>query len=162
MSVSWTKENATETYKHKQIGTLVLYALGFGVVATAALLALVSPGPANVVAGVVLVVLLLCMFLFWSLSVEVTSDRLAVWFGPGVIRRVFRMEDIGDARIVRNPWYYGWGIRLTPHGWLFNVSGFDAVELQFKNNRRFRIGTDEPQQLLTAIQQALRLYESGT
>lgn len=145
-----------EIYKHRQTGTLVLYALGSGAVMTAALLTLVSSGSAKVVTGVVLVILLLCILLFWSLTVVVTSGHLAVWFGPGVIRRAFRIEDIRDSRIVRNPWYYGWGIRLTPHGWLFNVSGFDAVELEFKNNRKFRIGTDEPQQLLTAIQQVVR------
>ena len=143
-----------QSYKHRQIPTLLLYTLGFGSVMTAALSTVVSPGPAKVVTGVVLVILLLFIFLFWSLTVVVTSDRLTVWFGFGVIRRVFRIEDIRDSRIVRNPWYYGWGIRLTPHGWLFNVSGFDAVELEFKNHRKFRIGTDEPHQLLTAIQQA--------
>jgi hypothetical protein len=36
--------------------------------------------------------------------------------------------------------------RLVVH-----VSGFDAVELELKNNRKFRIGTDDPQQLLTAV-----------
>lgn len=47
--------------------------------------------------------------------------------------------------------------QLTPHGWLFNVSGLDAVELELINNRRFRIGTDEPQRLIAAIQTARRL-----
>ena len=71
---------------------------------------------------------------------------------PGLIRKRFPIGDIHGARIVQNKWYYGWGIRLTPHGWLFNVSGFDAVELELKNKRKFRIGTDDPQELLMAIQ----------
>jgi len=142
-------------YKHRQIGTLILFALGFCVALTATVLILVPAQP--VVVGLVLVILLLCIFLFWSLTVEVTEDKLVVSFGPGVIRKSFRFEDIHDARTVRNPWYYGWGIRLTPHGWLFNVSGFDAVELELRNNRKFRIGTDDPQQLLTAIQRASQL-----
>jgi len=136
-------------YKHRQIGTLILFTLGFGVVLTTTAIILVSAQP--LVISLVLVILLLCIFLFWSLSVEVREDKLMVSFGPGVIRKRFRIKDIRDARIVRNPWYYGWGIRLTPHGWLFNVSGFDAVELELRNNRKFRIGTDDPQQLLTAI-----------
>ena len=55
---------------------------------------------------------------------------------------------------MRNLWYYGWGIRYTPHGWLFNVSGLDAVELELKNGRTWRVGTDEPVELLAAIQAA--------
>jgi len=55
---------------------------------------------------------------------------------------------------VHNHWYYGRGIKLTPHGWLFNVSGFDAVEIQLKNGRKYRIGTDEPDALLAAIESA--------
>ena len=50
----------------------------------------------------------------------------------------------------------GWGIRLIPNGWLWNVSGLGAVELSLVNGQRFRIGTDEPEQLATAIQGALK------
>jgi protein-S-isoprenylcysteine O-methyltransferase Ste14 len=149
-------EKAMQIYRHKQVGRLVLYALGLSALMSAILLAMVPSGPGTTVVGVVLIILLVCLFLFGSLTVEITSERLVVWFGPGLIRKEFRTEEIHDAQIVRNPWYYGWGIRLTPHGWLYNVSGFDAVELQFKDTRRFRIGTDEPQQLLAAIQQVLR------
>jgi hypothetical protein len=52
--------------------------------------------------------------------------------------------------------FYGWGIRWIPGGWLWNVSGLDGVELVLVNNRRFRVGTDEPEQLAAAIQGALR------
>ena len=133
----------------------ILVALGAGVALTAALLVLTPMGKA--VVGLVLVILLLCLLLFWALTVEVTADKLVASFGLGVIRKSFRIEDIRDARIVQNRWYYGWGIRLTPHGWMFNVSGYDAVELELADNRKFRIGTDEPEQLLTAIRQASRL-----
>jgi hypothetical protein len=150
------KEHAMPTYKHRQVGTLVLVALGLGVVMTGAIVVQAPPRDATVVVGLVLAILLVCLFLFWSLTVEVTPDRLSVWFGPGLIRRTFRIDDLRNARVVRNPWYYGWGIRLTPSGWLFNVSGFEAVELEFKNNGRFRIGTDEPHQLLSAIQHVLQ------
>lgn len=145
-----------QVYKHKQKGAWPLYAVIFAAMVTAAFLALASPSPARAVLSVVLLTLGLSVFIFWSLTVVVTQDRLAVWFGPGLIRKTFLVSDIHDARLVRNPWYYGWGIRLTPHGWLFNVSGFDAVELELTNHRKFRIGTDDPQQLLAAIQQAIR------
>jgi hypothetical protein len=54
---------------------------------------------------------------------------------------------------VRNPWYVGWGIRMGPSGVVWNVSGLDAVELAL-SEKRFRIGTDEPEALVEAITRA--------
>ncbi|KAA5546321.1 hypothetical protein FYK55_03590 [Roseiconus nitratireducens] len=115
-----------------------------------------APAPDSRVVVTVLIILLCCIFLFYALQVEVTTESVTVSFGPGVIRRRFRVDEIVDARVVRNRWYYGWGIRLIPHGWMFNVSGLDAVELDLPNQRKFRIGTDEPQELCAAIQKVLR------
>lgn len=137
-------------YKHRQVGTVMLWALGSGGALAAMILVLVPAPPS--VTGMVFVILLLFLGLFHSLTVEVNANEIIASFGPGLIRKRFRVGDIRGARIVRNKWYYGWGIRLTPHGWLFNVSGFDAVELELKNERKFRIGTDDPQELLIAIQ----------
>ncbi|MEK7440223.1 MAG: hypothetical protein AABZ78_05455 [Chloroflexota bacterium] len=137
-------------YKHRQVGTVILWALGLGGVLAAMILVLV-PAPSSIT-GMVLVILLLSLGLFHSLTVEVNANEIIASFGPGLIRKRFPIGDIHGARIVQNKWYYGWGIRLTPHGWLFNVSGFDAVELELKNKRKFRIGTDDPQELLMAIQ----------
>jgi hypothetical protein len=66
-----------------------------------------------------------------------------------------QLADIASCAVVQNPWWYGWGIRLTPQGWLYNVAGRSAVEIRLKSGKRFRIGTDEPQQLCQALQQAL-------
>ena len=52
---------------------------------------------------------------------------------------------------VRNRWWWGFGIRWTPHGWMWNISGLDAVELTYHNGKKFRIGTDEPEALLEAL-----------
>jgi hypothetical protein len=35
------------------------------------------------------------------------------------------------------------------------VSGFDAIEIQLKNERKYRIGTDQPKKLLAAVESAL-------
>jgi hypothetical protein len=142
-------------YRHRQVGTLVLLALG-GSAAAGAAMGILQPGSRFVSAPVV-AVLLLAALAFWALTVEVTEDELVVAFGPGWFRKRFGIEEILGARVVRNPWYYGWGIRLTPHGWLYNVSGLDAVELELRGDRRFRIGTDEPERLLEAVRQAARL-----
>ena len=66
------------------------------------------------------------------------------------------LNEITSARAVTTHWIYGWGVRWIPRGWLWNVSGLDGVELALVSGRRFRIGTDEPEQLAAAIQGALR------
>lgn len=148
-----------QLYRRKQVGELTLAALGAGVALTATLFILASES--RVVSGVVLLILLLCMFLFPALTVVVRTDELIVSFGPGAIRKRFLMKDILGVRAVRNPWYYGWGIRLTPHGWMFNVSGLDAVELDLRTKEKFRIGTDDPQRLINAIQSARQSASHG-
>ena len=101
-------------------------------------------------------VLALCLALFPTLTAVVQSDRLQCFFGLGVIRREIPVSEILAVSVVRNPWTYGWGLRLIPGGWLWNVSGLDAVELRLQSGKRFRIGTDEPLALHAAITNALR------
>jgi hypothetical protein len=95
------------------------------------------------------------LVLFSTLTVIVQDQALRVFFGPGVIRRRIPLGRIRDVRTVRTPWYYGWGIRLTPSGWLWNVSGLSGVEIQFDDGHRFRIGTDEPDELVEALRREL-------
>jgi hypothetical protein len=103
-----------------------------------------------------LVLLILALALFHSLTTEVTNDSIVIWFGVGLIRRTIAIAQVKECVPVRNPWYIGWGIRLVPGvGWLWNVSGFDSVELEYVNGKRFRIGTDEPEELAAAIMQAV-------
>jgi hypothetical protein len=107
-----------------------------------------------VIASVVGVVVVLILLLFSSLTVSVDGETVEAGFGPGLIRKRFPTARIVQAKPVRNSWWYGWGIRLTPHGWLYNVSGLDAVELLMGDGRTYRIGTDEPEALAAAINTA--------
>jgi len=144
-------------YEHTQIGTLMRLTLGWGsavAAVVAALIALNEPSAA-LIPVIVASVLLVCALLFHSLTVEVSRDFIALRFGVGIIRKRFPVPDVQSAAIVRNRWYYGWGVKYTPHGWLYNVSGLDAIELQFRNGRKCRIGTDEPVELLAAIESAV-------
>jgi hypothetical protein len=88
---------------------------------------------------------------FSSLTVEITPTRLIWFFGPGLLRKSIEREAIMGVTPVRNPWWYGWGIHLTPRGWLYNVGGLDAVELALSNGRTLRIGSDEAAALARAL-----------
>ena len=91
------------------------------------------------------------MGLFATLTVEIRNPWLKFRFGLGLIRKKLKIGEIESCEIVRNPWYYGWGIHATRKGWVYNVSGFEAVEIFMSDGRRLRIGTDEPELLRKAI-----------
>lgn len=92
--------------------------------------------------------------LFSTLTAEVTDRTFRFYFGPGFWKRSFPLRDIQGVKVVRNPAYYGWGIRYTFHGWLYNVSGLRAVELDIRSEGTIRVGTNEPEQLRKALEQA--------
>lgn len=139
-------------YQHTQIGYLTIAMLGAAVLLIACLMAVAGFAW---IAFAVLVVLLIALVLFAKLTVVIEKDFLEIRFGPGVIRKKFPLKDIESCQVVKNPWYYGWGIRLTPHGWLFNVSGFYAVEIRMKNGKKYQIGTDVPHDLEKAIRESI-------
>jgi len=92
-----------------------------------------------------------------TLKVTIDEQQLRVKFGYGIFRKRFLLKEIDSVKIVKNHWYYGWGIRfwLWPRMWIFNVSGFEAVELKMKNGKTYRIGTDEAEALESAIRQSI-------
>lgn len=143
-----------KAYGHTQKGYLLAVTLGSALLVAVGLM-LVSGF--NGVGLLVIFILAGSLVLFATLTVEVGDKAVHLWFGPGLIRKQFRLADITACRVVKNPWYYGWGIHLTPHGWLYNVSGFWAVELQMRDGRKYRIGTDEPERLALAIETATKL-----
>ena len=146
-----------DTYHHTQPGTLMRVGLGAGFVgclAVAARMEAVAPRGA-VTPAVVAAVLLACLALFHALNVSVSREDIVLKFGVGLVRKRIAVRTIVAAAAVRSPWYWGWGIRAMPGGWLFNVSGFDAVEVRLEDGRRYRIGTDEPAALLRAVEAAM-------
>ena len=140
-------------YRHTQIGYLMIACFGSAVAGIAVAFAFGSAP--NLGLGVALAILGPCLFLFPTLTADVRGDRLKCFFGFGLIRREIPLRDVQAVSVVRNSWTYGWGLRLIPGGWLWNVSGLDAVELKLRDGRLFRIGTDEPERLRVAISNAL-------
>ncbi|MCH2101266.1 MAG: hypothetical protein MK209_05040 [Planctomycetes bacterium] len=97
----------------------------------------------------------LLLALFSWLTVEVHRDSVRLVFGLGLIKKSIPVNNITSTEIMRTVWWWGWGIRLTPHGWMWNISGFDAVRLYMADGRSFIIGTDQPQQLKDVIDMQL-------
>lgn len=139
-------------YEHTQIGYFLLTLYSIVVLFLGYFNIMMNFHPLTL-AG--LTIILIVLWIFARLTVTVDDEMIKIQFGLKIVRKVFLLKDLEEHRVVKNPWYYGWGIRFTPRGWLFNVSGFSAVELQMKNGKLYRIGTDEPDSLARALDDAL-------
>ena len=137
------------TYRRTQIGTLII-AVMFGtaavfiIVGWLALRPLLFTVPLLVIAGL----------LFYSLTIEVADGELRWHFGPGLIRKSARLADIASVEVARTSFIEGWGIHYSRFGWLYNVSGFDAVAVTLKNGKRFALGTDDAPALANCLNAA--------
>lgn len=143
-------------YRHTQIGTLILAVSGIGLAAMGALAFWMKSGITGGERWALIVpcaLLIGAAVLFSSLTVTV-DDHVRWSFGPGAFRGAIPIVDAVELRVVRNNWRYGWGIRRTPTGRLYNVSGIDAVEIVLRDGSQLRIGTDQPAQLVAAIRAA--------
>jgi hypothetical protein len=89
--------------------------------------------------------------LFGALTVTVDQTSVRWAFGIGLIRKRMAIREIRSIRIVTTPWYAGWGIRLVPGGWLYNVAGRQAVELTHVGDGRTLLGTNDPSGLYAAL-----------
>jgi hypothetical protein len=116
-----------------------------------------NPGPSVLYLGFAIFSLIL-LSLFSHLTVTGYTNHLRIAFGIGLIRKKFYFKDIKNCSTEKTPWYYGWGIRKIPGGWLYNVSGFWSVQLNMKNGKMYRIGTDEPKKLAEFVRARIDLF----
>ena len=150
-------------YKHTQIGYLMLVVTLVVLVLFAWTYITARAEPPSVDSGTNLLVtsiMALILFIlasFATLTVTIDKNYIGIKFGYGIFRKKFPLNEIASAISVKNHWYYGWGIRLWlwPKMWIYNVSGFDAIEIITRSGRIYRIGTDDPSGLETAIKRAI-------
>lgn len=141
-------------YRHVQWGWIVVpYTVGSTAVVATMINAEGDEFDARAWAAVAAFVLALGALLVWFSRLEVTVDasHVQATFGLGKPSRTIPLVEIVGAERVRNRWWYGFGVRRGPHGWMYNVWGLDAVEVIRVDGTRFRIGTDDPDALAAAI-----------
>ncbi len=98
----------------------------------------------------------LIYLLFYGMTTTIEKGKIKITFGLGLIRKTIETNKIKNIYVVTNPWFYGWGIRLIPNGWLYNISGSNGIELKFNDRERvIRIGTKDPAQLKNEIDKLL-------
>ena len=140
-------------YQHRQTGWLIITLCGsFAVyLVIFALTVLHGWGQILTVAGACLCGLF--SWLFSSLTVTIEGGEVRHFFGPGFHRKAWPLHEIRTVKRIRTSVFSGWGIHWSTRGWLYNVSGFDAVQVEMWNGKHLCIGADEPAVLLHALEE---------
>ena len=122
-------------YEHTQIGHVIIWSL--------LAIILIASGFAGLshreIPLVVSIILLASLVLFYKLRITIDGETVCASFGIGVIRKRVGLAQIVECEPIRIRWWYGWGIHLTPCGWLYNVSGVDAVVITLRNGKKFTL-----------------------
>jgi len=126
------------------VGLGLALAVGFGVA-----------GRAEAWAGVVPLVTAALVANFAVLRVTVTADEVRWSFGNGWVAKRVALADVRGAEVAHSAWYWGWGIRWTPRGWLWRSSGLDAVWLERRSGKPVGIGSPDPESLARAVRERL-------
>lgn len=145
------------SYRHVQTALLMYLISGAG--AVVALIGIVGGGELGggrwwlVAVGMMMIV---TGAVAARLTVTVDGRAVTASFGWGWPTRRIEVGEIASAVRVRNSWWHGWGIRKVSHGWMYNNAGREAVELSLRSGKVFRIGTDDPAELLAAVERVRR------
>jgi hypothetical protein len=141
-------------YRHTQYGVLMFVVfLITGVLITVVALAIMAEG--RMLASIVMIcVYLFGLGMFYSFTVEISEGILKFWFGIGIIRKTYALSEVQSTKEVDNPWYYFWGVKSIPGGWLYAIAPGTAVEIVLKNGRIVHLGTNQPRKLKQAIDTA--------
>jgi len=137
-------------YKNTQPGTGMLSVFGL-VLLVLIVGAIIKPNEPIVIAFIIVSVVAI---LFSSLTIKVEEGQVRWFFGPGFWKKSLEISQIESVKVIRTKWYYGLGIRLISTGWLYNVSGLTAVELKLKDGATVSLGTNDPENLLHAIEKS--------
>ncbi len=150
-------------YKHTQIGYLMLVIALALLIFFAQIYITSSAEPKSADSGpnfAITATMALILFIiasFSTLTASIDENYLQVKFSYEIFTKMFPLNQIASVQSVKNRWYYGWGVKIWfwPYMWIYNVSGFDAVEITMKDGKIYRIGTDTPGELEAAIKKAI-------
>lgn len=104
---------------------------------------------------VLLFVFIFVFSIFYKLKIVVDRSMIHIVYGIGLVHLKIRPEMIHRVKVVKVPWIYGWGIRFTRKGMLYNIQGRMAVEMSYRRNGKEKIvliGSDDPESLKDFIE----------
>ncbi|WP_375238717.1 hypothetical protein [Aurantibacter sp.] len=133
-------------YKKTEFGVLLNIALGLiSIITIGFFLFQIGSNPIPLIPVLGLTGLFLLIILsFYKLTITIDDKKIEAKFGIGLIKRSLLLSEIDYSTIeeIKVPATYGIGIRITPHGTLYNVKIGNAIKIK-SHNKTFFVGTDE-------------------
>ncbi|MEI7597243.1 MAG: hypothetical protein WCK02_15955 [Bacteroidota bacterium] len=145
-------------YQEKQIGWFSIIFIVLSIWLNIAFVYQLGDNPLKQLETNLLTILFGILFLlFYQMKTEIDDEKIKIMFGIGIIRKTVKLNTITHAECVRNKWYNGIGIRMLQNGWLYNIHGMDAIELNYRNSKNIiRIGTQKPAEMKDIINGLLK------
>ena len=147
-----------ESKKFTQFGTFTVIIMSVLLIVFAILLVIrgFSAEPETYMYATLVFIFMVCLLNFYKLTIIVNNTTISFKLGIGIFGKSYDISEIASCKPVKNLWIYGLGIHKIPSGWLYNVSGFKAIELRFKDSTRvIRIGTNKPEEIAEAIKELI-------
>jgi len=151
-----------ETKKYTQFGTFTVAVLAPILLFFVFRLIKLSgnQGPQTIVFLIVASTMLIALLNFYKLTIFIDNNYFSFKLGIGLIGKSYKLSDIKSCTPVRNSAFLGIGIRMLGNGWLYNVTGLKAIELQFYSKDSIvRIGTNRPEEISEVVNGLITKYE---
>lgn len=107
----------------------------------------------------VFMLLMLVVFYFMALKVEISREGIRYRFFPFFGSRWIEWGEVAEAEVRQyHPLkeYGGWGIKFGSAGTAYNVEGNMGLQLVLhKGNKRILLGTQRPDELKIAVEKAM-------
>ncbi len=139
-------------YQHTQFGSRIMLYLAPALAVAAFIMLLME---FNGISMALFFIIALVVVNLMTMTVVVKPQAVIVSLGPGLLRVSYPIDTIENCRVVDNPPFTAWGLHWTRAGWILNVAGSQSVDLEMANGNQVLIGSDEPEKLACAIENAM-------
>lgn len=101
--------------------------------------------------NVFLVIGLIWLFAVMKLKTSIDKEKISLKFFP-FVRKEVDWREIRKAEVLDYGFVGGWGVRLwTKYGTVYNTKGSEGLFIQLKDNKKFIIGTQRPDEMAEFI-----------
>lgn len=90
--------------------------------------------------------------LFYSMTIEVTGNKVSWYFGLGFLRKEVDASSITEISIYETKWYQGTGVRILKDGWMYNASVGKALKLTMSSGKNIYLGCKDVEGLQFALE----------
>ncbi len=141
-------------YRRTQPGTALVAIIGVASLVAGGAEVAQAHSPRS--AAVVATFLIALAFVFATMTITVTTSHVEWELTFGLLRGRLSIAQIDAVSTARVTLLSGLGIRTNGRDWLWIVSGRDVVVLQRRDGRTIRLGSDDVDGVVAAVQAAIR------